>query len=104
MSDEIKNPNLDPDEEDELIELVDENGETTVFEHLATLEHEGNTYLALCEPEDEESDEDGNLEVFILKIEQDEEGNDVYTVPDDDVADAVFEKLVKLTEDLGEEE
>ena len=48
--------------------------------------------------------EDGNLEVFILKIEQDEEGNDVYTVPDDDVADAVFEKLVKLTEDLGEEE
>ena len=60
MSDEIKNPNLDPDEEDELIELVDENGETTVFEHLATLEHEGNTYLALCEPEDEESDEDGD--------------------------------------------
>ena len=104
MSDEIKNTNPDPEEEDELIELVDENGETTVFEHLATLEYEGDTYLALCEPEDEESNEDEDLEVFILKIEQDEEGNDVYTVPDDDVADAVFDKLVELTEDLGEEE
>jgi uncharacterized protein YrzB (UPF0473 family) len=104
MSDEIKNTNPDPEEEDELIELVDENGETTVFEHLATLEYEGDTYLALCEPEDEESNEDEDLEVFILKIEQDEEGNDVYTVPDDDVADAVFAKLVELTEDLGEEE
>ncbi len=97
MSDEIKNTNPDPEEEDELIELVDENGETTVFEHLATLEYEGDTYLALCEPEDEESNEDEDLEVFILKIEQDEEGNDVYTVPDDDVADAVFAKLVELT-------
>jgi uncharacterized protein YrzB (UPF0473 family) len=104
MSDEINNPNLDPEEEDDLIELVDENGETTVFEHLATLEYEGDTYLALCEPTDEESDDDEDLEVFILKIEQDEDGNDVYTVPDDDVADAVFEKLVALTEDLGEEE
>lgn len=104
MSDEIKNTIPDPEEEDELIELVDENGETTVFEHLATLEYEGDTYLALCEPEDEESNEDEDLEVFILKIEQDEEGNDVYTVPDDDVADAVFAKLVELTEDLGEEE
>ena len=104
MSDEIKNTNPDPEEEDELIELVDENGETTVFEHLATLEYEGDTYLALCEPEDEESNEDEDLEVFILKIEQDEEGNDVYTIPDDDVADAVFAKLVELTEDLGEEE
>ena len=36
-------------------------------------------------------------------IGKDEEGNDVYTVPDDDVADAVFEKLVKLTEELNEE-
>ena len=101
MSDEINNPNLDPEEEDDLVELVDENGETTVFEHLATLEYEGETYLALCDPE---SDEDEDLEVFILKIEQDEEGNDVYNVPEDEVADAVFAKLVELTEDFGDEE
>ena len=99
MSDELNNT-FDPEEEDDLVELVDENGETTVFEHLATLEYEGESYLALCDPESEEED----LEVFILKIDQDENGNDVYHVPDDDVADAVFARLVQMTEDLGEEE
>ena len=97
MSDEIKN-NLNP-EEDDLVELIDENGETTVFEHLATLEYEGESYLALCDPESEEED----LEVFILKIEQDENGEDVYNVPDEDVADAVFAQLLRMTEDLGDE-
>ena len=99
MSDELNNT-FDPEEEDDLVELVDENGETTVFEHLATLEYEGESYLALCDPKSEEED----LEVFILKIDQDENGNDVYNVPDDDVADAVFARLVQMTEDLGEEE
>ena len=98
MSDELNNT-FDPEEEDDLVELVDENGETTVFEHLATLEYEGESYLALCDPESEEED----LEVFILKIEQDENGEDVYNVPDDDVADAVFAQLLRMTEDLGEE-
>ena len=96
--DEHKN-NPDFNEEDDLVELVDENGETTVFEHLATLEYEGESYLALCDPESEED----NLEVFILKIEQDENGEDVYNVPDDEVADAVFEKLVEMTEDFDQE-
>jgi len=100
MSDEFKGLNPDPNEEDDLVELIDENGEKTVFEHLATLEYEGESYLALCDPESEEDD----LEVFILKIEQDENGEDVYNVPDDDVADAVFAKLVEMTEELGEDD
>jgi uncharacterized protein YrzB (UPF0473 family) len=99
MSDEKNFMSEENEEENDLVELIDENGEHTVFEHLATLEYEGESYLALCDPESDEDD----LEVFILKIEQDEDGNDVYNVPDDDVADAVFEKLVKLTEDLDEE-
>ena len=98
--DELNNLNPEANEEDDLVELVDEEGNTTVFEHLATLEYEGESYLALCDPESDEED----LEVFILKIEQDENGEDVYNVPDDDVADAVFEKLVQLTEDLDQDE
>lgn len=99
MSDENVIMPEENDEENDLVELIDENGEHTVFEHLATLEYEGESYLALCDPESDEDD----LEVFILKIEQDEDGNDVYNVPEDDVADAVFEKLVKLSEDLDQE-
>ena len=87
------------EENDDLVELIDENGQHTMFEHLATLEYEGESYLALCDPEADEDD----LEVFILKIEQDENGNDVYNVPDDEVADAVFAKLVELTEDLDQD-
>ena len=98
MSDELNNPENNT-ENDELVELIDENGEKTVFEHLATLEYKGESYLALCDPEADEDD----LEVFILKIEQDENGEDVYTVPDDDVADAVFDQLVKMTESLDNE-
>ena len=100
MSDEMnKTPDYE-EEENDLVELIDENGETTVFEHLATLEYEGESYLALCDPESDEED----LEVFILKIEQDENGEDVYNVPDDDVADAVFARLVEMAENLGDEE
>ncbi len=98
--DELNNLNPEANEEDDLVELVDEEGNTTVYEHLATLEYEGESYLALCDPESDEED----LEVFILKIEQDENGEDVYNVPDDDVADAVFAKLVQLTEDLDQDE
>ena len=98
--DELNNLNPEANEADDLVELVDEEGNTTVYEHLATLEYEGESYLALCDPESDEED----LEVFILKIEQDENGEDVYNVPDDDVADAVFAKLVQLTEDLDQDE
>ena len=98
MSDELNNIQNNS-EDDELVELIDENGEKNIFEHLATLEYKGESYLALCDPEADEED----LEVFILKIEQDENGEDVYTVPDDDVADAVFDQLVKMTESLDGE-
>ena len=58
------------EENDDLVELIDENGQHTMFEHLATLEYEGESYLALC---------------------------------DDEVADAVFAKLVEMTEDLDQD-
>ena len=99
MSDELTRSNPEDENNEDLVEMIDENGEHTLFEHIATLEYEGESYLALCDPDADEED----LEVFILKIEQDEDGNDVYNVPDDDVADAVFAKLVEMTEGLGED-
>ncbi|MBQ6398868.1 MAG: DUF1292 domain-containing protein [Clostridia bacterium] len=98
MNDNPKN--IPEEEEDDLIELVDEEGNTTVFEHLATLEHKGETYLAVSDPE-QEGDE---LEVFILKIETDDKGEDIYTVPDDDVADEVYEAFLKLVEDTADDD
>ena len=96
MTDDIMNGMPEGEESEDIVELIDENGESTLFEHLATIEYEGESYLALCDPEADEEE----MEVFILKIEQGEDGNDVYTVPEDETADAVFEKLVRMTEDL----
>ena len=99
MSDEIISNIPEDENEDRIIEFIDENGESTLFEHLATLEYNGESYLAVCDPESD----DENLEVFILKIETDENGQDFYTVPDDDVSDAVFQQLVDMTEELGDD-
>ena len=97
MSDEIMSNIPEDENEDRIVEFIDENGESTLFEHLATLEYNGESYLAVCDPESK----DEELEVFILKIDTDENGQDVYTVPDDEVSDAVFQQLLEMSEDLG---
>ena len=88
------------DERENIVELVDdETGESVVFEHLATLEHEGDMYIALMLPEDVESDDDEG-EVIIMKIDQDEDGNECYvSVEDDALQEAVFEKFLALMEE-----
>ena len=88
------------EENENIVELLDdETGETVVFEHLATLEHEGNMYIALMLPEDVESDDDEG-EVIIMKIDQDEDGNECYvSVEDDALQEAVFEKFLALMEE-----
>ena len=105
MADE-KNVNL-PEEENELpdgiIELTDEDGVTTQFEYLTTVDHEGELYVVLMAAEDAESDSDEG-EVIILKIEQDPEtGEDIYvSVEDDDISQAVFEKFVAMMDEEDE--
>lgn len=103
MTDENNTPI--PEEEDNIVELTDEDGVVTKFEHLATISHEGEEYVVLLM-----LDEDGNepdtddSEVYILQIEQDENGEDIYvTVEDDDVSQAVFDKFVALMDEEDEE-
>ena len=56
MADDI-NSNI-PEEElpEGIIELTDEDGVTTQFEYLTTIDHEGELYVVLMLLEDEESD------------------------------------------------
>lgn len=93
---ENMNHDLDMERED-IVELVDEDGQAVRFEHLMTLEHEGKPYICLV-PVDEMEDV-GEDELVILRIETDAEGNDVYaTVEDDAELDAVFEKYLEIAE------
>lgn len=92
-------------DESNIIELIDEDGESVSFEHLATLEHEGSYYIALMVMDEEGHEEDDEGEVVIMKIEQDEDGNECYVyVEDEDVQEAVFDKFLQLMEEEDEDE
>jgi len=103
MADDIKN--VTPEEElpEGIIELTDEDGVTSQFEYLTTLDHEGEMYVVLMLVEDEEEDDEEG-EVLILKIEKDPETDeDIYvSVEDEAISQAVFEKFLALMEEEEE--
>lgn len=84
-------------EQDDIVELVDEDGKEVSFEHLMTLEHKGNTYICLAPVEPD--DDIGEDELVILRIDTDEDGNDAYvTIDDDEELDDLFEKYLEIAE------
>jgi len=104
MADNEKlNPQQEPEDND-IIDMVDEDGNHTLFEHIATLEYENETYLALAEAGTVDSDDEEDLEIIILRIDQDENGNDIYVTPDEDTAQAVLEDLINQIEEMDDEE
>ena len=81
-----------------LITLLDEDGNEQEFEHLATLEHEGSTYVALApafsEPE-ELVESDGEL--VVLKVTEDESGEEMLeSITDENEFQAVLQKFEKM--------
>lgn len=76
-------------EEGDIIEMIGENGEAVSFIFVDALEYEGDVYLALAEPEEDDA-------VFFLKIEQDEDGSDVYNAPDEELEDILFKRFTEM--------
>ena len=91
------------DEEYPILVLVDDEGVEHQFEMLAELEIEQDVYRVLVPLEDEEETEDEEeIEVIILKVVHDEEGNEFLSDIEDDeewerVADA-WQELVEAEE------
>ncbi|MGI6726484.1 MAG: DUF1292 domain-containing protein [Christensenellales bacterium] len=100
MANEQHRDDLPEDLESNIVELIDEEGQTIAFEYLTTIEHRGESYIVLLAPQEEENDEEG--EVVILKIQQNEEGEETY-VPceSEDVEQEIFELFM---DELDEEE
>ena len=72
--------------EGDIIEMIDDDGNTVPFVFVDALEYEGEIYLALTDQEEDDA-------VFFLKIEQDDDGHDVYTAPDESLEDKLFEQF-----------
>ena len=103
MTDEMLN-NI-PEEEDNIVELTDDDGVDSKFEYLATVPYDGDEYVALLVLDEDGNEPEGDDgEVIILKIEQDENGEDIYvSVDDDDVAQKVFEMFIAALDEEDEE-
>ncbi len=104
MADDIKDSIPQEDELPEgIIELTDEDGVTTQFEYLQTIDYENEKYVVLLVLGDEEQDDEEG-EVLILKIEKDPETDeDIYVSVDDDaISQAVFDKFMEMVEEEDE--
>lgn len=87
------------EERDDVLVLMDDEGNETEFEYLDTVEMNSAEYVVLL-PIQEEGSEPSE-EVLILKVEQDENGEDVFSSIDDDKElNEVFERF---KEQAGEE-
>lgn len=89
-------------EKDNIVELVDDEGNAVEFEHIMTVEHDKRSFVLLVpitEMEDVEEDE-----MIILEISTDAEGNDVYVgVEDEALMEAVFNKYLEIVENEEDE-
>ena len=84
-------------EMDNIIELVDENDNPIRFEHIMTVQYGGDDYILLAPVDPTEDMEDD--EVLVLKIDNDENGDEIYvSVEDDDLVQKVFEKYLEIVE------
>ena len=106
MADDMKNNNI-PEEElpEGIIELTDEEGVTSQFEYLTTINYQDEDYVVLMLAQDEEQDDEEG-EVLILKIEKDPETDeDLYvSVDDDEISQAVFDQFVAMIDEEDEDE
>ena len=90
-------------DENKIIELVDEEGDTVQFQLLAALEHEGVQYIAVTD--DLGEDEEGECGVFFMLVEQDDEGEVYDPVEDEELMDVLFDKFMKMVDEgEGEED
>lgn len=101
MSDEYGN---------DIVTLTDEDGNEIELEHLDSLEYNNQIYMAFVPvPEKPEDVLDESMELVILKVEKDPDGEELLvTVDDDDECQTVFDMFTKRLGDVyfdgGEDE
>ncbi len=93
-----ENENVEIMEDDEIVTLYDDDDQPVDFYEVACVEYE-DEYYALLEPVEEmEGIEEG--EVLIFKLEEQEDGTDMFMpVDDEQLLNAVFDEYIKAAAD-----
>ena len=100
-SKEMKEEREEYDEENNIVELIDEEGNTLHYEHLMTFEYKGEWYCAFTPVEDaqEGEDEEGE-EVVIYRLVGGENDETLEPIEDDEKLDEVFAEFCNQYEDF----
>ena len=100
----MKEERNDYDEENNIVELVDEEGNTLRYEHLMTFEYRGEWYCAFtpekpaeAAEESEDEDEEGE-EVAIYHLVGSEDDETLEVIEDDELLDEVFAAFCNVWE------
>ncbi len=91
------------EEEDNIVELVDDEGNSSRYEHLLTFEYKKEWYVALTPErpaEENEDEEDEGDEVAIYHLVGGEDDEQLETIEDDALLDEVFAEFCSLYDDF----
>lgn len=86
---------LDLEEEGDIVELIDEDGKSVNFRHVATIDYENEWYVFFSPTE--ELDGLSEDEVVIFKLAEDEDGSDLFLpIEDEDLLEKVYNEYVAI--------
>lgn len=90
-------------EEEDIVELVDDQGKVVKFIHVATIDYKDNWYVFFSPME--EVDGVTCDEVVIFRLDSDEEGGDVFTpIEDEKLLEEVYNEYLNMMEEEEQEE
>ena len=91
------------EEDENVVELIDEEGNTIPYEHLMTFEYKDEWYVALA-PVAEEIEDEEEEDIFIYHIVGEEDNETLEVIEDEALLDEVFEEFCRQYDDVDEDE
>ncbi len=88
------------EEQNTVIELVDESGNTVKFDLVMTFDYEGKRYAALLPIDTVENV--GDDEVVLLEIVKDKDGENFVSIDNPVLLDEVFNEFIELFDEMAD--
>ena len=88
------------EEQNTIVELVDENGNTVRFDLVMTFDYEGKRYAALLPVEEVEGV--GDDEVVLLEVVKEKGGENYVSIENPILLDEVFNEFIELFDELAD--
>ncbi len=98
----MKEESNDYEDDGNIVELVDEDGNTLRYEHVGTIEYKGEWYCFFTPEkgaEEAEDDEDEGEEVAVFHLVGEEDDERLETIEDDELLDEVFAEFCNQYEE-----